>query len=209
MRTYWPHAFSTKAHHLLFENLTMKHTLHFCVTVAAVLSLTSPQAKAAPASVQAGLWQYNQNIKSQSGEFEKGMAKAQRNLASLPAEERKSIEKTMTDKGISLQANGSVLIKICINAEDAARGAIPIQKGNCTQKTVSNEGNITKVSFSCKAESPANGAGDITVLSPTSFKAQATADTTQMDGKPERLHITQEGKWLSADCAGIPSAYAP
>jgi hypothetical protein len=186
----------------------MKSDLHFCVTAAAFLCLTTNQAMAAPASVQAGLWQYNQSIKSQSGELEKAMAKAQEKLASLPAEERKSIEKAMADKGISLQSNG-LLIKICISAEDAARGAVPIQKGNCTQKTVSSEGNITKVSFSCKAEPPVNGAGDITVLSPTSFKAQATADTKQMDGKPERLNITQEGKWLGADCAGTASAYAP
>ncbi len=185
----------------------MKNLLRFCLTTTMV-SFTASQANAAPAAVQAGLWQYNESIKTPSGAFEKAMLKAREDLASLPAEQRKLVEKDMADNGIDLKTDG-MLRKICINAEDAAHGSIPVGQGNCTQKTVSRQGSTSKVSFSCKDSTEANGTADLTVLSPTHFKAQVTVNTKQSDGKPERLNITQEGKWLSADCAGIRPAYTP
>jgi hypothetical protein len=176
--------------------------------LASILTLFIPAAShAAPAPVKPGLWEYQVQIKSQSGQVEAGLAIARDKLAALPAQERKKVEKVMAEKGVSLSASGTVM-KICLSAQDAANGAIPIQKGNCIQSTVSSAGNLTQVSFNCRSEPSVIGTGEITILSPTRFEAQAEAQT-QVGGKPETLNLRQEGKWLGTDCAGIPAAYAP
>jgi Protein of unknown function (DUF3617) len=184
--------------------MMMRKFFLFSTAAASVLT-ACPSWAAQP--VQAGLWQYDVQIKSQSGQVEAGLAQAKEKLAAMPTKERKAIEKIMAEKGVSLDGSGTIM-KICIKEQDAQRGAVPIQKGNCTHKILSSNAATSKVEFTCQTEPSVQGTGDVTVLSPTSFKATAVAQT-QVNGQPERLNLTQDGKWLSADCAGIPAANAP
>jgi hypothetical protein len=185
--------------------MKLLHTPLSAVTTALICAVhLNASAQDKPNAVNAGLWQYNTQIKSQSGQVEMALAQARKKLADLPDSERKSIEKIMAEKGVNLEANGTTL-KVCLSAQDAAAGVIPLQKGDCNQKTQSTQGNRSKVAFSCKTDPAVNGTGDIDILSPTTFTSQAVIET-QVNGKSERLNVTQEGKWLSAECGAIAAA---
>ncbi|MDD2368707.1 MAG: DUF3617 family protein, partial [Sulfuricurvum sp.] len=51
------------------------------------------QSLQAETTIRPGVWEYTSTIKSQSGEIEKSMAQMNQQMASLPPEQRKMMEK--------------------------------------------------------------------------------------------------------------------
>lgn len=148
-----------------------------------------------------GLWELAGTVKSQSGTVEKAMAEAQAQIAKLPPEQRKQIEQMMAERGVGI-GQGGTTVRICLTAADLARGNVPVQSGDCTQDVVSQSGDTTKVRFSCRAEPPVSGTGEVQVLSPTTMRSMAVVNTT-VNGQPERLDTTQNGRWLADDCGAL------
>lgn len=173
------------------------------LTAVAAVLLTAPAAQAQLQTLQPGLWQYDVKLKSQSGQVEKALSEAQQRLAQLPPEQRKAVEKMMAEKGVNLDAGGTTL-KSCLSAQDAQQNRIPLnlQKENCSQTQTATGGGTLKVAFSCQSDPPVQGTGEITVLSPTAITGKAQVDTL-VDGKADRLHLNQQGRWLSSDCGQI------
>ncbi|MEY4563713.1 MAG: hypothetical protein RLZZ618_2990 [Pseudomonadota bacterium] len=154
-----------------------------------------------PAPMKPGLWQLSSTLKTQSGQLESAMRQAQEQIAKLPPDQRKAVEKMMAERGVAVSAQGTVL-KVCITPEAAQRGLVPVQPGDCDQKVLTQTPTTLSVSFICRGEPAASGTGEITFLSPTTNRAKATVDTV-VAGKAERVDVSQDGQWLAADCGSI------
>lgn len=165
----------------------------------ALLAAAGVHAQQTP--LKPGLWELAGKVKSQSGTVEKAMAEAQAQLAKLPPEQRRQIEQMMAERGVGI-GQGGTTVRLCLSAADLADGNVPVQSGDCTQTVTSRSGNTTKVSFSCRADPPVQGTGEVQIDSPTAMRSTAVVDTV-VNGQPERLDTSQVGRWLADDCGNI------
>lgn len=170
------------------------------LVMMSALLLAAP-ALAASNPMRPGLWEHSFTMKSQSGEMEKAMADMQRQMASMPPEQRKMMEQMMAAQGVGLGPRGNS-VKVCLTAEDIARDFIPQQEADCRQEVVKRTAASMKVRFTCAGKHPTSGEGEIRFLGPMAYTGVTTVNTTA-GGKPERMRMTQSGKWLSADCGKI------
>ena len=176
----------------------------------ALLALTlSNAALAQPAKLQPGLWEQTMTMKSASGEMEAKMAQMQQQLASMPPEQRKMVEDMMARQGAGVGGSGrNTTIKMCVSAEQAERSEMPQQEGNCKQEVVERSSGTVRYKFSCTGEHPTSGEGEYTMTNPSSYSGKATV-LTQVKGKPEKVDMTTNGRWVSADCGAIKPRVMP
>ena len=172
-----------------------------------LLALTALAAIAGPASaqlgkMQPGLWEQTMTMKSASGQMEAQMAQMQQQMANMPPEQRKMVEDMMAKQGVGMAAGRSPTIKMCISPEQAERAELPPQDGNCKQEMVERSGSTMRYRFSCTGNPPTSGEGEYTLSSPTTYSGRTTV-LTQVQGKPEKMEMTQTGRWLGADCGAI------
>ncbi|WP_418317269.1 DUF3617 domain-containing protein [Piscinibacter sakaiensis] len=160
--------------------------------------LVAGGASAQNMQLRPGLWEHRMTVKD-GGQVAAAMAQMQQQLATMPADQRKMIEKMMADKGVGIGPSGNT-VKVCMTKEDVERDSLPPQEG-CTQN-VKRSGNTWQVSFQCKGNPPSSGEGSVRMLSPTAYDGEFTLNTV-VDGKPERMQMTQQGKWLAAECGAI------
>lgn len=170
------------------------------VTLLATLFLGAP-LHAQQEEMRPGLWEHSFTIQSQSGEMERALREMQQQLESMPPEQRKMMEQMMTAQGVQMGAGGQS-IRVCISKEQAARGMVPQQDGNCRQEIVERRGNTIKFTFQCAGNPPSSGEGEVTFTSPTSYSGKSTFNTT-VNGQAERMLMEQSGKWLSYDCGNL------
>lgn len=168
------------------------------------LSLLSLCGLAAAQSMRPGLWETSFTMKSQSGQMEQQMARAQQEMANLPPEQRKMIEQMMAQKGLAMGGRGALgsSIRVCVSKEQAERLDMPQREGHCTQEIVQRSASTIKVKFSCAGNPPSSGEGEINFLSPTAYNGRMTVHT-QIEGQPERMNMSQTGTWLSDDCGTL------
>lgn len=154
-------------------------------------------------SMKPGLWEYQSTVKSQSGEMEAGMKEMQRELASMPPEQRREMEKMMSQSGLQFGGTrgDAQVMRICITPEQAADLDL---KGDddCKQEIVQRSGQTLKIRFSCGGDLPSKGEGTFSFRGDTSFSGQFWFEA-QDDEKKDRIEMTQQGKWISASCEGL------
>ena len=177
----------------------MKKTLTALLATGTLLAAQA-QTTAAP-RIEAGLWEIKIALKSQSGKAELAVREAQAYISRLPAGQRKQVEDMMAAQGVRLGDKGST-VQACISKEDAERGEIPQQAGDCTQQVLERNASSMKVRFACTTNPPANGEGTVEFQSPTAYTSRAIVDTVVM-GQPERVNVDQTGRWLGADCGSV------
>jgi hypothetical protein len=171
------------------------------LTVGAVLTAQAQTTPGAGPRVEAGLWEINIGLKSQTGKAEMAMREAQAYISRLPPEQRKQVEQMMAQQGVRLGTNTSS-VKACITKEDAERGEIPQQAGDCTQQVLEKSANSMKVKFSCTTNPPANGEAVVEFQSPTAYTSRGIVDTVVL-GQNERVNVEQTGRWLGAECGEV------
>jgi uncharacterized protein DUF3617 len=171
----------------------------FALTAAA-LSFTAQAAYAQTQKMRPGLWEHSFTMKSQTGQMEKSMADMQQQMASMPPEQRRMMEEMMAKQGMSMGPQGRS-IRMCITKEQAERDEVP-QQENCKQQVVQRTANTIKMKFSCTGNPPTNGESEVTFSSPTAYTGKSVVNTS-VNGKPERMTMDQNGKWLAADCGNI------
>jgi hypothetical protein len=167
---------------------------------AAACALAVHTSHAQTQKMRPGLWEHSFTMKSQSGQMEKSMADMQQQMASMPPEQRRMVEEMMAKQGMSMGPQGRS-IRMCITKEQAERDEIP-QQENCKQQVVQRTANTIKMKFSCTGNPPTSGESEVTFSSPTAYTGKSVV-TTAVNGKPERMTMDQNGKWLSADCGNI------
>ncbi|MBC7996181.1 MAG: DUF3617 domain-containing protein [Rhizobacter sp.] len=177
-------------------------TLTF-VLAACCLQAAHAQTPAAPTGpkIEPGLWEINIALKSQSGKAEAAMKQAQILISQMPPAQRKEVEEMMASQGVRL-GDGNSTVKACISKEDAERGEIPQQAGDCAQQVLERNGSSMKVKFSCSTTPPASGEAVVNFQSPTAYTSQAVVNTVVV-GQPERVNVDQSGRWLGAECGSV------
>lgn len=159
---------------------------------------------AVPASAQnmkPGLWEVTNQM---GGEMGAKMAAAQKQmqqqLASLPPEQRRQMEKMFAQQGLKMSAGGGMSARTCITKEMAARNQAPTQQqGDCKQEYMQRTGNTMRFKVVC-ANPPSNGEGEVIFHSPESYSMNMKF-TEQ--GKPQNMTMDARGKWLSSDCGSV------
>lgn len=171
-----------------------------CIFTAA---LFSSLASAAKINMTPGLWEHSFAMSSQNGEMEAAMREAQKQLANMPADQRKLLEDLMAAQGVGISSNGSeTQVRACITQSEIDSGTLPLQDENCTQTIVEQSKNTYKVNFSCGGDMPSNGTGEVIFSSSKAYTGTSTY-TTLVQGKQEEMSMTQSGKWIAADCGKI------
>lgn len=158
-------------------------------------------------TLKPGLWEVSNNMKISSGEMEKGMAQMQAQMSAMSPEQRKMMEGMLAKQGVGMGAGaaaggpGVMLLKMCITKEMAERNEIGGREGDCKSSYSPRTGNSMKYSFTC-TNPPSSGQGEFTIASPEAYRSKMTMTATRQ-GKPEKIDMEGQGKWLSADCGNV------
>lgn len=179
--------------------MKLKTTITALLTAATALAVQA-QTAASP-RIEAGLWEIKMTLKSQTGKAEMAMREAQAYISRLPPDQRQQVEQMMARQGVKL-GNDTSTVNACISKEDAERGTIPQQAGDCTQDVLEKNASSMKVKFSCTTNPPASGEAVVDFQSPTAYTSRAIVDTVVM-GQSERVNVDQTGRWLGADCGDV------
>lgn len=191
MRTYFWGILMTKLHRVLV-----------------IVALTGATWGAAAQTMKPGLWEINNKMSSSSGEMEKAMAEAQKQLASMPADQRKMMEDMMAKQGVGMgKSAGSTAVRLCMTKEMVERNEVATQQGDCKQTTAPRAGNTMKFSFVC-TQPPSNGEGQVVFVSPEAYTMKMTLNSTAM-GKAEKMNMDASGKFVSAECGNIKPIAPP
>ncbi len=177
---------------------------HVLISVA----LASGAFGAAAQALKPGLWEINNKMSSSSGEMEKAMAEAQKQLASMPPDQRKLMEDMMAKQGVGMGAGaGATSVKVCMTKEMVERNEVATQQGDCKHTSSPRTGNTLKFSFVC-SKPPSTGEGQVTFVSPEAYTMKMTLSSTA-NGKPEKMKLDASGKFLSAECGSIKPLAMP
>jgi hypothetical protein len=163
--------------------------------------LASGAACAVAQTLKPGLWEINNKMSGGSGAAEKAMAEAQKQLAKMPANQRKMMEDMMAQQGVGMGAGGAMTAKVCMTREMVERNAVATQQGDCKQTSSPRVGNSMKFSFVC-TRPPSGGEGQVVFVSPEAY-TMTMALNTSASGKPEKMNMDASGKFLSAECGNI------
>ncbi|MEO7937770.1 MAG: DUF3617 domain-containing protein [Burkholderiaceae bacterium] len=170
------------------------------VLCMAAASLSLP---AGAQTLQPGLWELNTRMHSESGQMEKAMAEAQKQMAALPPEQRKMMQDMLAKQGVGMGAGGAgnMVIKVCMTPEMLARNEIVTQDGDCKTEQSPRAGNTMKMAFTC-TQPPSSGEGTVTFVSPQAYTTQMTV-TSRAGGKPETVKMDSQGRWLAGECGNV------
>lgn len=181
--------------------MQLKHVLSVTATALSVCLGAQAQTQAP------GLWEHSISMKSQDGQMEKAMAEMQKQLASIPPDQRKQMEAAMTGRGGGMGAGGSST-KVCLTKEQAERPPeARLNQGECIQKDVQRSGSTTKFKFEC-TKPPSSGEGEMTFISDKAYTGHQVV-TSQVAGKPQQMTMEIQGKWLATDCGDVKPRPTP
>lgn len=159
----------------------------------------------ANAAMKPGLWEHSFTMKSESGKVEKALADMQKQMASMPAEQRKMMEEMMAKQGLGIGGKTNA-VKVCVSKEQAEKLEFPQhQNDNCKQEVIKRTANSVKMKFNCTGKSVTSGEVDFNLIDSGNYTGKAII-TTNHSGKNEQMIMDQKGKWLSADCGNIKPA---
>jgi hypothetical protein len=177
--------------------------------VLAATALIAASFCASAQSMKPGLWEVNTRTQAASGQMQKDMAEGQRQMATMPPEQRKMVQDMMAKQGVTMGKGGpgTMGAKVCMTKEMVERNDMPSQRNDCKHVNAPRSGNTMKISFTC-TNPPSSGEGQITYESPEAYTMNMTMSTV-VQGKPEKVNMDASGKWLSADCGAIKPRGVP
>jgi hypothetical protein len=143
-------------------------------------------------------------------ELDKAMAEMQKQMASMPPEQRKQMEAMMSQQGVRMVpgAGGAMAVQICMTKEMVERNEMPVQQqGDCKTTIQQRTGSTMKVAFSC-TNPPSSGEGTFTYQGSEGYTSNMTMKTVAQ-GKTETMTMDGTGKWLSADCGSVKPMQVP
>jgi hypothetical protein len=158
-------------------------------------------------SMKPGLWEVSNKMTGGSGEAGKTLTEAQKQLAAMPADQRKMMEDMMAQQGVGMGAGGAMATKVCMTREMVERNEVATQQGDCKQTSSPRSGNSMKFSFVC-TRPPSSGDGQITFVSPEAYTMKMTLTTTA-NGKAERMNMDASARFVSAECGNIKPLALP
>ncbi len=181
--------------------------------VASFLSLTALAAVPAMAQdMRPGLWELHNKISSSNGQLAQQMSAMQKQIASMPPEQRKMMEDMISKHaGVAMPTmkDGGMQVKVCVTKEMVAQGQLPMQQtGNCTHQRSPMVGKEVKIAFTC-TNPESRGEGRASFPNDSSFSSNMQIHAN-LNGKQESTSISGQGTWLGADCGNVkPLALPP
>lgn len=160
------------------------------------------QGQAQTQKLAAGLWESatKMNVSSAAGGTQEAMARMQKEMATMPPEQRKMLEDMMVKQGVGMGAQANS-VRVCVSAEQAEKGTLP-QDGRCTQDSLQRSGNTLRMKFSCQGLPPSSGEGEYTFSSDKAYSGRMKVNTS-VDGQPASMNMEVSGRWISADCGAL------
>ncbi len=163
---------------------------------AACLTVTTAQAQ----KIEAGLWEITTGGAGGGDTVGAAMAQMQEQLAKMPLQQRQMVEQMMANQGLGAGSKPNA-VRVCITPEQAARAALPNEPG-CTHKVSGRDGEVLKMVFQCAGPPASKGEAEYRLAGSKAYSGRMTIDT-QHNGKPVRLQMAQQGRWVAADCGLI------
>lgn len=185
----------------------MKPSIGFAAVLLAASAIT-----AGAQTMKPGLWEIATQMQGGSGETAGAMAQAQKQMESMPPEQRKMMQDMMAKQGVQMGASGGgMAVKICMTQEMVDRNEVSARQStsqnDCTHTNSPRVGNTMKFSFVC-TKPPSSGEGQVTFTSPEAYSMKMTTTTT-MRGKPEKMEMQNTGRWLGTDCGTVKPMAMP
>jgi hypothetical protein len=170
-----------------------------CWGAALLVAAGGAQAQA----MKPGLWEYRSTMKSQSGKMEASMAEMHKQMASMPPEQRRQMEQMLAQSGMQMGqgSGGAQVMRACITPAEASNFDVQSDP-DCKQQVVQRSGNVVRIRFSCGGEVPSQGEGTLTFNGDSGFSGKFRVET-RAPGEADRMDITQEGRWLGANCGSV------
>jgi hypothetical protein len=179
---------------------------HILITTLLACSASAYSAD----NIKPGLWEMtNQMQGSAGGEAANAMAAMQKQMASMPAEQRKMMQDMLEKQGMQIgsTAGGGMAVKLCMTQEMIDRNEVALQEGNCTHTNSARTGNSMKFSFVC-TKPPSSGEGEVNFTSPEAYTSRVVVKST-VRGKPETMDMRTSGRWLGKDCGSVKPLAMP
>ena len=176
--------------------------------IAAALAVAATGAVAQ--NLKPGLWEVTQKMQMGGNpQMDQAMAEMQKQMASMPPEQRKAMQDMMAKNGVQMGSAGAggMSMKMCMTKEMAERNEIPANQGDCKTTSQQRTGNTMKMAFTC-ANPPSSGEGQFTFMGSDAYTMKMNVKST-VRGKPESMTMDGSGKWLGADCGSIKPMAAP
>lgn len=153
-------------------------------------------------NIKPGLWEITSQMQGNS-EAANAMAQMQKELAQMPASQRKMMEDMMAKQGMQMGSapGGGMAVKICMTQEMIDRNEMTTQQGDCQHTSSPRMGNSMKFAFTC-TNPPSKGEGQVTFTSPEAYTTWV-AVTSERRGKPEKMEMNSSGRWLGKDCGTV------
>lgn len=173
--------------------------LHIGVTCLLALAAATAHAQ----NIKPGLWEISNQMQG-SGQMGDAMAKAQKQMESMPPEQRKMMQDMLAKQGVQMGApgaGGGMTVKVCMTQEMVDRNEVGRQQPGCTHTYGQRSGNTMKFSWVC-TQPPSSGEGQVTFTSAEAYSMKMTSTST-VHGKPEKMDMQTSGRWLGGDCGGI------
>lgn len=178
----------------------------FLLPAALLLAGATVCLPAAAQSVKPGLWEISMRMTHGDKATQDAMAQMKKQMANMPAAQRKQMEAMFAQQGMALGSEGGMRVKSCVTPEQAAKFEVPTQEGDCTTTPAARSGNTMSFSYQC-TDPVAKGQGSVTFVSPTAYTMQSET-MVMADGKSQKTSMEAEGRWLKADCTGAINAPA-
>lgn len=178
-------------------------------TSIACLLLTTFTGYASAQHMKPGLWEIATQMQG-SGQTGEAMAKAQKQMESMPPEQRKMMQDMMAKQGVQMggpAAGGGMTIKVCMTQEMVDRNEVGRQQPGCTHTYGQRSGNTMKFSYAC-TQPPSSGEGQVTFTSPEAYSMKMTSTST-VRGNPEKMDMQTSGRWLGGDCGNVKPLAMP
>ena len=174
-------------------------------TLSSVILLASAVGVSAQ-TMKPGLWEMTSSLQNGGKDLTAAMERMQKQMASMPPEQRKMMQDMMAKQGVQMSASGvgGMSIKMCLTQEMVDRHEIaPKQHGNCTQTTSPRVGGTMKYSFKC-TEPVSSGEGEVTFSSPEAYSMKMKVVSAERN-----MDMQSSGKWLGANCGDIKPIQVP
>jgi hypothetical protein len=185
-------------------------TTPIAITLSTLAILCAANASAQLPNIKPGLWQLDVTVPGQAqGHPMAGyVEKMKSQMASLPPEQRKQLEKSLANletRGTEFTGNG-LRTKECITKENIAKFDLLGKKGpdSCTRNSSPTAGGV-KVSMTCTQPQMKVDAA-IKFQSEKAYTFESLATATGPDGKTMSQKSSGTGKWLGSDCGKIKPA---
>jgi hypothetical protein len=172
-------------------------------TLLSLAALFAGNASAQQPNLKPGLWQVEVAMPGQArGQMAGMMAQIRAQMASMPPEQRKALEKSLADldaSGTEVTDNG-VRMRQCITRDDIARYDLLGKKApdSCTRTSSPTAGGA-KLSMTCTRPQMAVE-GSVKFQGDKAYTFESVATVAGPDGKPVAQKSSGSGQWLGSDC---------